>query len=215
MRGVLPLRDRAAAGRLLADALRPAAAGPAPLVLALPRGGVAVAAPIAAALGAALDVLPVRKIGLPGQPELAVAALVDGDPPWLERHARLADGDTPAWLADAVAEAGAALAAQRLRWRGGRPLAVAGRAVLLVDDGLATGTTMAAALRAVRRAGAASVGFAVPVAPRDTLARLRGLADACCVLATPDPFGAVGAHYRDFHQLDDAEVQALLAAAAS
>lgn len=209
----LPLRDRRQAGRRLARRLLRERAGPHPLVLALPRGGVAVARPIADALAAPLDLLLVRKVGAPGQPELAYAALVDGDPPTLELNAELAAGWPVGadWLADAVARATEELAARRGRYRGGRPPpAVRDRALVVVDDGLATGTTMAAALKALRGAGAGRLVLAVPLAPRDVLARLAGLADAVHCLASPTPFHSIGEHYDDFHQLGDDEVLALL-----
>lgn len=196
------------ARRLLADP-----PGPDALVLALPRGGVPVAREIADALRLPMELLLVRKIGCPGQPELACAALVEGEPPELVLNDELMAEEPPprGWLAQAVEAEGAVLAARRRAWRGGRPLpVVAGRAVILVDDGLATGTTVRAAVAALRRRGAARVLLAVPVAPADTLARLAPLLDALLCLATPQPFGAVGAHYVDFHQLDDDEVLALL-----
>ena len=212
-RARLPFADRRSAGRALAQRLLAAPPGPHPLVLALPRGGVPVAWEIARALQAPLELLLVRKIGCPGQPELACAALVEGDPPELVLNDELMADEPPAraWLAAAVAAETAVLAERRRAWRGGRPLPpVAGRCVILVDDGLATGTTVRAALAALRQRGAARLLLAVPVAPADTLARLAPALDAVHCLATPRPFGAVGAHYRDFHQLDDGEVLALL-----
>ncbi|RZU00517.1 phosphoribosyltransferase [Rivibacter subsaxonicus] len=207
----LPLPDRAWAGRALARRL--ASLGPDTLVLALPRGGVPVAAEIARMLGAKLELLLVRKIGVAWQPELAYAALVDGNPPELVLNAELA-AELPAdraWLEAAVAEQRAELERRRARYLGGRPApSVAGRKVVVVDDGLATGTTMRAALQALRRQGPARLVLAVPVAPASTLAALAPLADAVCCLASPEPFHAIGFHYADFHQLDDEEVDAAL-----
>ena len=213
--------DRRDAGRqlaaLLTDPGRAAAVplGPDVLVLGLPRGGVLVAAEVAAALGAELDVVAVRKLGLPGHPELAMGALA-------------AVGDTvesvrsEAVLAhhavDDAAAAGvrrAELAELRRRqgaYRGDRPPPhLAGRTVVLVDDGLATGSTVRAALAAVRRAGPAAVVVAVPVGSPEVCAALD--ADEVVCPLTPVPFGAVGRYYDDFGQTTDDEVRAALARA--
>jgi predicted phosphoribosyltransferase len=204
--------DRAAAGRLLGP--RVAQLGlPDPVVYALPRGGVPVAAEVAAALGAPLDLVLVRKIGAPGQKELALGAVVDGDAPEavLNEEVVAATGATEAFIAAARARELAEIERRRLRYLGGRARQdPKGRNVVVVDDGLATGATARAALHALRRQGAARLVLAVPVAPPGTAEALRGEADALVCLRTADlPFG-IGAFYDDFHQLTDAEVVALL-----
>jgi len=204
--------DRAAAGRALAARLV-GMAGTNAVVLALPRGGVAVALPIAAALGAPLDLVLVRKIGAPGQPELAIGAIADGPVAELVTEARLlrAFDISAEWLAASRARETAEMERRRAAYLGGRRREpVAGRVAILVDDGLATGATMLAALRAVRRCGPARLVVAVPVAAADSLARCAAEADETVCLRTPRVFGAVGAHYRAFPQLTDAEVIALL-----
>jgi putative phosphoribosyl transferase len=185
-----------------------------PIVLALPRGGVPVAVVVAGALGCPMDVLLVRKIGAPFQEEFAVAAVVDGDPPKLVRNPALAgwEGrDLEGHLDRAYETACGEIRRRRRAYLGDAPPAdVAGRTAILVDDGLATGTTMRAAVEAMRRRGAARVVVAVPVAPPDAARDLARLADDVVCLETPAGFGAVGAFYEDFHQLDDAEVVQLL-----
>ncbi len=187
-----------------------------PVVLALPRGGVPVAAEVARALGAPLDLLLVRKIGAPFQPELAVAAVVDaaGDDlvvdEALMRELGMRMADVQARAADERAE----IARRRALYLGGRArVPLAGRTVVLVDDGIATGTTVRAALKGLRRSGAAALVLAVPLAPPDTLESLRGEVDRLVCLRQPQPFRAVGGHYVDFHQVPDDEVIALLDAA--
>ncbi len=210
MRTVLPNREEA--GRLLAERLG-AYRDRAPLVLALPRGGVPVAAEIARALHAPLDLLFVRKVGVPWQPELAYAALVDGNPPELVINEEVARYEPleDSVLAEAVRDETAEIERRRRIYMAGRePLEVAGRCVILVDDGLATGTTARAALQALRRRRPSRLVLAVPVAPADTISALRPLVDELVCLATPEPFRAIGLHYDDFHQLDDEEVLALL-----
>jgi putative phosphoribosyl transferase len=213
----LPFPDRSAAGRALAQEL--AALGlPKPVVLALPRGGVPVGAEIARTLGAPLDLLLVRKIGVPWQPELAVAAIVDGENPEVvvDTYVQLGAGVERSYI-DAQAKVEQREIERRRRvYLGGRaPVAVAGCTAIVVDDGLATGTTMRAALKALRRRNPASVVLAVPVAPRDTIEALRSEVDRVVCLAQPEPFYAIGEHYVDFHQLDDKEVVAALAQAAA
>jgi putative phosphoribosyl transferase len=209
--------DRSAAGRVLGERLR-ALQLPAPLVvLALPRGGVPVGAAVAQALQAPLDLLLVRKIGAPWQRELALAAVVEGEPPDIVIDEEVQRG---IGLHTDYIEAQAQLqlreiARQRRTYLSGRPAAaLAGRTVIVVDDGIATGTTMRAALKALRRRRPAALVLAVPVAPRDTLERLRAEVDRVVCLDTPYPFFAVGEHYQHFPQVDDDEVIAALDAAA-
>ncbi|MFL9827076.1 phosphoribosyltransferase [Rhodoplanes sp. SY1] len=205
--------DRRDAGRRLAAALTDLR-NEAPVVLALPRGGVPVAAEIAAALEAPLDVLIVRKIGLPDQPELAMGAVAEGDPPIVLRNEdviRAARVDAATFRA-ACADEQAEIARRQARYRGGRPpAAIVGRTVILVDDGLATGATARAGLRALRRSGPARLVLAVPVGAPDSLAALREEADVVVCLDAPAWFPAIGAFYEDFHQVPDAEVLAALA----
>ncbi|SFI53086.1 phosphoribosyltransferase [Albimonas pacifica] len=184
------------------------------VVLALPRGGVPVAAVIAEGLGAPLDVVLVRKIGLPGHAELAVGAVCDGPAPQLvvnEAIARSAGLDRAAVEAlahDPLVE----IERRRLIYRAGRPaLPLAGRSVVLVDDGVATGATMHAALKAVRAAAPARVILAVPVAAPDALEALAPEVDEAVCLTAPEDFRAVGMHYDDFTQVSDRVVTALLA----
>ncbi len=218
MDGAPPFADRHDAGRQLAARLTdPARApavplGPGTLVLGLPRGGVLVAAPVAAALGAALDVVAVRKLGVPGRPELAMGALaaVGEEVASVGVEAVLAGVDPDD---DAAAEVRRAELAELRRrrevYRADRPPpAVTGRTVVLVDDGLATGATMRAALAAVRREGPAAVVVAVPVGAVEACAALD--ADEVVCLLSPVPFGAVGRWYGDFGQTTDDEVRAAL-----
>jgi len=192
----LPFADRAQAGRRLAARLLELKLAPPITVLALPRGGVPVAAEVARALHAPLDLLLVRKIGMPGQRELAVAAVVDGD---------IEDQRQQALLENERRRA--------VYLRGRAPLPIEGRTAVVVDDGIATGTSMRAALKALRARHPARVVLAVPVAPADTLAALRGEVDQIVCLAQPALFRAVGEHYVEFDQVDDPGVLAALAAA--
>lgn len=210
---VLLFTDRADAGRRLAAALTDYA-DKAPVVLALPRGGVPVAAEICRALVAPLDLLMVRKIGVPTQPELALGAVVDGEKPEIVVNDDIAwrlrfDTARIAGLADAEL---AEIERRRARYaRKGPPLAVSSRTVIVVDDGIATGATVRAALKGLRKKGARLVVLAVPVAPKDVIQRLAGEADAIVCLAEPEPFTAVGEVYRDFDQVSDETVTRLLA----
>jgi predicted phosphoribosyltransferase len=210
-----PFADRHDAGRQLAARLTDPARAPAvpldagALVLGLPRGGVLVAAPVAAALGAELDVVAVRKLGVPGRPELAMGAIaaVGGTVVDVGVDEVLARVDPEAAAAVRRAEL-AELHRRGAAYRGDRPPpAVAGRTVVLVDDGLATGATMRAATAAVRGAGPAAVVVAVPVCAAGVALD----ADAVVCLLVPRPFGAVGRWYADFGQVTDDEVRAALA----
>lgn len=205
--------DRIDAGRRLAAAL--AAYRPRrPVVLALPRGGVPVAAEIAQALAAPLDLVLVRKIGLPWQPELAIGAVVDGAEPVVVRNeailarAGVDEADFQRVCRQELAE----IERRKARYIGQRSRAeLAGRSVIVVDDGIATGATMKAALQAVRQRGPAELVLAVPVAPAEAIAELRPEVDALVCLDVPEPFGAIGCFYRDFSQVSDEEVVATLA----
>ncbi len=206
-------KDRTDAGEKLADRLAEMTLRE-PVVLALPRGGVPVAAPVARRLGAPLDLLMVRKIGMPGAPELAAGAVVEGGAPAFNeemlRALRLSEADFEGEIAEKRAE----IEARQTRLRAGADrVPLAGRDAIVVDDGIATGATVRAALIALRARGPARILLAVPVAPPDTLADLGALADEMICLHTPDPFRAVSLHYRHFDQTDDETVAALLKAA--
>jgi len=207
--------DRSEAGRRLADKLLHLK-NRQPLVLALPRGGVAVGFEIAGVLDAPLDIVLVRKIGAPWQPELALGAVTDG-----AGHETFIDRDLVAnldvsdvYIEEETARQLEEIERRRKSYCEGRPaLEVAGRTAIVVDDGIATGATMRVALQAVRRRGPARVVLAVPVAPPDTLAALGEVADEAVCLETPIGLGAIGFYYRDFHQMSDREVTELLARA--
>ena len=181
------------------------------LVLALPRGGVPVAFPVARALRAPLDVFLVRKLGVPGHEELALGAIATGGIRVVNEEVRR-EVDLPDNVVDAIAAREALeLRRRELHYRGERPApAVRGRIVILIDDGLATGATMRAAALALRQMEPAKLIVAVPVAARETCEGLASEADEVICLATPDPFLAVGAWYADFSQTSDEEVTALL-----
>ena len=187
-----------------------------PLVLALPRGGVPVGLEVANALGAEMDIMLVRKIGAPGAPELALGAVVDGNPPQTlmnEDVARIVK-PSPEYVERVTAEEIAELDRRRNMYREGRPpINVKNRTVILVDDGIATGATVRVVLRSLRQMGARRLVLAVPVAPKDTLDALSLEADDTICLATPEPFHAVGLAYANFAQTSDAEVIDALARA--
>ncbi|MFF4814233.1 phosphoribosyltransferase family protein [Kitasatospora sp. NPDC001309] len=208
-----PFTDRAEAGRRLAGRLGHLA-GPGTVVVALPRGGVPVAAEVAAALGAPLDICVIRKLGVPYQPELGMGAIgEDGVRVLNEQVIRLA-GVGDGQLAQVERRERAELERRALRYRGDRPAAdLRGRTVVVVDDGVATGSTARAACRIVRARGAARVVLAVPVAPRDWTERLSEVADELVCVDTPSPFFAIGEFYADFTQTGDEEVLRLLAEA--
>ena len=209
-------QDRQDAGKRLArELLRFKASDP--IVLALPRGGVPVAFEIARALEAPLDLVLVRKIGAPDQPELALGAVVDG-----EKTEIVVNEDVLEALAlsesfvreRAAREIEEIERRRRLYLRGRDRVPVAGKTALVVDDGIATGATMRAALRAVRRRQPSRLVLAVPVAPAETVESLRSEVDEVVCLSTPSFFGAIGYFYHDFRQVDDDEVRRLLAEAA-
>lgn len=208
----MPFRNRSEAGKKLAVAL----AGykdQGPVIFALPRGGVPVAAEVAAALNAALDLILVRKIGVPFQPELAMGAVVDGGASIIVRNedvirqAGIAEADFKAVCKAELAE----IERRRQLYLGSRQCAdVAGHTAIVIDDGIATGATTRAALRAIRMRNPKRLVLAVPVAPTDSLAELRQEADDVVCLEDHEMFGALGFYYRDFRQVSDAEVIEIL-----
>ncbi len=209
----MPFIDRTDAGRKLAKALAHYKEQR-PVVLALPRGGVPVAAEVAAALDAPLDLILVRKIGVPFQPELAMGAVVDGREPVIVRNedvislTGVSEQEFNATRDQQLAE----IERRRKLYLGDRPHPqIAGRTVIVVDDGIATGATTRAALRAIRMRKPSKLVLAVPVAPTDTLKQLQGEADDIVCLEDYEDFGAIGFFYSDFAQVSDTEVIAILA----
>jgi predicted phosphoribosyltransferase len=201
--------NRTEAGKRLADALRGSVARGA-LVLGVPRGGVVVAAEVARELGLELDVIVVRKLGAPGNPEYAIGA-VDEDGRIIGGRSAVASEE---YLRSAAEEGRAEIGRRLSVYRAGRPpAAIAWREVVLVDDGIATGMTLLAALESVRRRGASRIMVAAPVAASESARRIEEAADELTVLAEPAVFSAVGQFYRDFDQTTDAEVVELLQAA--
>ena len=210
--GSFPFEDRQDAGIQLAVRLARFATEH-PLILALPRGGVPVAFEVAKALDTQLDLLIVRKIGAPGHEEFGIGAVVDGASPQLvlneEIIRQLAVGQD--YIRAETQRQLAEIERRRRAYCGDRqPIEIEGRTVIVVDDGIATGGTMKAALRGIRRNDPASLVLAVPVAPPSTIRELSAECDEAICLSTPEPFGAVGAFYRDFRQTRDAEVIALM-----
>jgi putative phosphoribosyl transferase len=208
----MPFHDRADAGRKLAHALARYATDEV-VVLALPRGGVPVAAEVATALRAPLDLLLVRKIGCPPQPELAMGAVVDGATPIVVRNedviraARVSEAEFNRICREELAE----IERRRDRYLGDRhPEKLEARTVIVIDDGLATGATMRAALRALRNHHPRKIVLAVPVAPAETLAEMRREADDVVCLEQFQFYGAIGAYYDDFRQVTDEELIAIL-----
>lgn len=203
--------DRLDAGRRLASSLGAYANRADVTVLGLPRGGVPVAAQVAASIHAPLDVLVVRKLGVPSQPELAMGAIAEGGAQ-VRHHDLIADiGLSPEEVDRAVAVQQIELERRVHLYRGNRaPAPLRDRTVILVDDGLATGATMEAAIASVRRHGPRDVVVAVPVGAADTCRRLGLMADAIVCVRCPEHFGAVGQWYDDFAQTTDDEVTALL-----
>ena len=211
--GLMSFANRTEAGRKLARALSKYK-NRQPVILALPRGGVPVAAEVAAALDAPLDLVLVRKIGVPSQPELAMGAVVDGANAIVVRNEdilRMVGIDEAEFKAVCEAEL-AEIERRRARYVGRREhTEIAGRTAIVIDDGIATGATMRAALRAVRTRNPKRLVLAIPVAPTDTLAALRTEVDDLVCLEDYDSFGAIGFFYRDFRQISDEEVIATLA----
>jgi predicted phosphoribosyltransferase len=204
-------RDRAEAGRLLARELSPYAGRTDLLVLALPRGGVPVAFEVARHLGAPLDVFVVRKLGVPGQEELAMGAVAAGGLCVVNEALVKRLGIDPAAIDAEAAAEGRELERRESLYRAGRPpIDVRGRTVILVDDGLATGATMHAAVLALRSQHPAAVVVAAPVGAPATCAALSGVADDCVCVLQPPGLDGVGRWYEDFTQTEDAEVRALL-----
>ncbi len=211
----MPFHDRIEAGRRLSEALL-IHKSEEPVVLALPRGGVPVAAEVARALKAPLDLILVRKIGVPQHPELAMGAIVDGADPLVVRNedviaaAQVSDSAFNAACKQELAE----IKRRRTRYLGSRAHPkLQGRTVIVVDDGIATGATTRAALRSVRKQKPSRLILAVPVAPTSSLEELPSEADEIVCLENYEFFGAVGFYYSDFHQVSDEEVRSLLAAA--
>lgn len=206
--------NRLHAGKLLAGRLHSYAGGGDVIVLGLPRGGVPAAFAVAEALAAPLDVLLVRKLGLPGCPEYAIGAVAGKGPCLLNLEELRLLGMPTAALAGEVDREREEIARREVRYRGDRPAArLRDRIVILVDDGMATGATMRMAIRVTRQARPAKIIVAVPVAPREVYRALAGEVDALVCLHTPHPYYSVGAWYRDFEQVGDDEVASLLARA--
>lgn len=210
-RSVHAFADRRTAGIALARAVRKMKLQPPITVLGLPRGGVPVACEVARALGAPLDVLVVRKVGMPGQPELAIGAIASGGVVVRERTAERYIDALGLPFEQLANRERAELERREQTYRpNAPPLQLAGQTAVLVDDGLATGCTMLAAVRAARKAGAASVVVAAPIASDEASALVAGEADATVILKTPAYLVSIGQWYDNFNQVQDAEVCALL-----
>jgi putative phosphoribosyl transferase len=200
--------DRADAGRQLASRLT-RFRDRQPVVLALPRGGVPVGFEIAKALHAPLDIVLVRKIGVPWQPELAIGAVADGQPPEIVLNDEIIDRlgiDEDSIAQEATKQINEISRRRAIYLRGRTPIALDGRTAIVVDDGIATGATMRAALKSVRRRSPRRVMLAVPVAAPPTIEALRGLVDDTICLSAPEDLGAIGLHYSDFDQVSDSQV---------
>jgi len=208
--------DRRDAGRALARLLEDYRGRAEVIVLGLPRGGVPVAYEVATALGAALDVFLVRKLGVPSRTELAMGAIASGGAIVVNEDIVRRLGISPQVIQHAAEREGQELLRRERLYRDGHPrLDLEGRTIILVDDGLATGASMRAAIQALRGAQPARVVVAVPTAPETTCQQLRGVVDDIVCAATPSPFLAVGSSYSDFTQTTDEEVRDLLVAARS
>lgn len=211
-----PAREAARQAATVPPAAPQAPAQPV-VVYALPRGGVPVAAEVARALQAPLDLLLVRKVGAPGQPELAVGAVAEGDPPEvvLDEQSMAWTGTREPWVREQARIEYAEVLRRRQAYLAGRVAPpVRGAVAVVVDDGAATGTTVRAAVQALRQRAPARIVLALPVAPAEVIEQLRPLVDEVVCLAEPVPFRAVGLHYGDFHQVSDEEVVRALRAAA-
>lgn len=207
-----PFTDRSHAGRALAGRLEHLRGTPGALVLGLPRGGIPVAREVAEALGMQLDALVVRKLGVPWHPELAMGAVASGGAEYLDRELIRSLGISDEQVEKVIArERGELDRRERLYRAGAEPPALSGRTVILVDDGLATGSTMRAAVQALRRHGPAHLVVAVPVASMQAAAAIRELADEFVAVRIPEHFNAVGQWYGDFDQTSDKLVRRLLA----
>ena len=208
---IMPFLDRADAGRQLAERLTAYAGRSDVVVLALPRGGVPVAYEVARALRVPVDVFLVRKLGVPGHPELAMGAIAEGGVEVLSDDLIRDLAIPPQMVQQVAVRERMELDRRDTLYRGGRPLPIVhGRIVILIDDGLATGSTMQAAVTALRRFEPARIVVAVPVGVRETCERLRRLADEVVCLMTPEPFQAVGLWYEEFTQTTDDEAKRLL-----
>jgi putative phosphoribosyl transferase len=213
---MFPFRDRTEAGRMLATTLEEYANRDDVVVLALPRGGVPVGFEVAKALNAPLDVFVVRKLGLPGQEELAMGAIASGGARVLNRDLIRALNIPEEVLDEVTREEQRELERREREYRDGRPpIDVRGKTVILVDDGLATGSSMRVAVLALKQKQSEQVIVAVPVAPADSCAEMQSVADKVVCAVTPQPFWGVGQWYEDFSQTSDEEVRELLKRAAS
>ena len=204
-------RNRQEAGQRLAHALERYRDRPNTVVLGLPRGGVVPASEIATALGLPLDVVISRKIGAPGNPELAIGAIAEGGEAYISQDTAAMTGATDGFIARATEHQREEIRRRQQLFRDGRELALPKRAtVIMVDDGVATGSTVIAAIPALKRHRPEHLVLAIPVAPPDTAKLLGDMVDELVVLATPDPFWAVGEFYDEFAQVSDQDVCALL-----
>ncbi len=205
----MPFADREDAGKRLAGRLKKYAGKPDTVVVALPRGGVVTGREVADALRLPLDIVVPRKIGSPGDPEYAIGAVTEeGDAVWNESERRAAGEE---YLAATLAAERAAARRRLATYRAGMPArSLRGKTVIVVDDGVATGHTMRAAVATVRREGAARLVVAVPVCPPDSRASLEAVADEVEVIESPRAFAAIGAHYGAFPQVSDGEVLRLM-----